>query len=63
MSRVYYTPSPCRDCKDRTVGCHSVCDKYIHWKDDSSEEPRPQTFEELKHRKSKGGRKICAEVD
>lgn len=20
---------PCKDCKDRKVGCHSICEKYI----------------------------------
>lgn len=24
--------TPCRDCKDRVVGCHSVCDRYMEWK-------------------------------
>jgi hypothetical protein len=23
---------PCKDCTDRTVGCHSKCKKYIEWK-------------------------------
>lgn len=26
-----YTSSPCKDCKDRKLGCHSVCDKYIEY--------------------------------
>ena len=26
--------SPCRDCSDRQVGCHSDCEKYILWKTD-----------------------------
>lgn len=21
--------SPCKDCKDRAVGCHSFCERYI----------------------------------
>lgn len=25
------TISPCRDCNDRTVGCHSNCDRYNEW--------------------------------
>ena len=25
--------APCKDCSDRTLGCHSVCDKYKSWKD------------------------------
>ena len=23
--------APCKDCKERIVGCHSVCLKYINW--------------------------------
>lgn len=26
---------PCKDCPDRKVGCHSVCEKYIEWKKDN----------------------------
>ena len=22
---------PCRDCKDRVIGCHSTCDKYLDY--------------------------------
>jgi hypothetical protein len=22
---------PCKDCQERTVGCHSSCQKYIDW--------------------------------
>lgn len=24
---------PCKDCKDRAVGCHSICQKYIATKE------------------------------
>ena len=24
--------APCKDCPDRTVTCHSVCQKYEDWK-------------------------------
>lgn len=24
---------PCKDCTDRTLGCHSICDKYISFKE------------------------------
>ena len=24
--------APCKDCKDRHVGCHSKCDKYLEYK-------------------------------
>lgn len=26
---------PCKDCPDRKVGCHSVCEKYIEWQKDN----------------------------
>ena len=26
------TTSPCKNCKDRSVGCHSLCEKYTEWK-------------------------------
>ena len=22
---------PCRDCKDRKMGCHSLCERYKQW--------------------------------
>lgn len=24
--------APCKDCKDRQLGCHSICQKYIDFK-------------------------------
>lgn len=24
--------SPCKDCSDRQIGCHSECEKYISWR-------------------------------
>lgn len=24
-------PVPCKDCKDRKIGCHGACDKYRSW--------------------------------
>lgn len=24
--------APCKDCKDRHVGCHSKCEKYLEYK-------------------------------
>ena len=24
--------TPCKDCKNRTLGCHSFCDEYGEWK-------------------------------
>ena len=29
--------SPCKDCVDRTVGCHSTCDKYKQFADERKE--------------------------
>ena len=29
MSEVAVTRFPCKDCEDRFVGCHSICDIYI----------------------------------
>lgn len=23
---------PCKNCKDRVLGCHSICDKYINYR-------------------------------
>ena len=43
--------SPCKDCQDRFVGCHSSCVKYIDYKQASiikNEEVR-QRKKEVKH--------------
>lgn len=26
---------PCKDCKKRFVGCHSICEQYLEWKADN----------------------------
>lgn len=26
------TTAPCKDCEDRQIGCHSICEKYIQYK-------------------------------
>lgn len=28
--------APCKDCKERCVGCHSTCSKYINFKNESA---------------------------
>lgn len=28
---------PCKDCPERTVGCHAKCEKYIVWKEKDSQ--------------------------
>ena len=30
--------SPCKDCKERVLGCHSICEKYLKFKKDTQEE-------------------------
>lgn len=50
--------APCKDCPDRCVGCHAVCEKYITWNKEHTEEleQRHQSrvttkiFEEIKYR-------------
>lgn len=32
MAKVYQGVSPCRNCKERLVGCHAECEKYLGWK-------------------------------
>lgn len=29
--------TPCKDCKDRVLYCHSTCDRYIEWKKEVDE--------------------------
>lgn len=31
MSKII--DSPCKDCRDRTLGCHGNCKKYKLWKE------------------------------
>ena len=31
-----YKMSPCKDCKDRCVGCHGKCVLFKEWKDEES---------------------------
>ena len=41
--------TPCRDCEERTVGCHAVCEKYIAWRkaiDDRREAERPGVLQD-----------------
>lgn len=26
------TKAPCKNCKDRQIGCHAKCSKYIGWR-------------------------------
>ncbi len=29
---------PCKDCKDRVVGCHAKCERYAKWRVDHAKE-------------------------
>lgn len=31
---------PCKDCLDRTITCHTECDKYSKWREDLDERNR-----------------------
>ena len=31
---LYSIPCPCRYCKDRTSECHSLCNRYVQYKED-----------------------------
>jgi hypothetical protein len=62
MSKIYYTESPCKDCTDRTVGCHSDCERYMTWKLSSSEKPRTYMSHTKRHKRNRR-RRVYAEVD
>ena len=62
MSRIYYADSPCKDCEDRVVGCHSVCTQYSNWKADSTEKPKPIVHNRPRRHRRKYKRH-CVEVD
>lgn len=32
--------APCKGCEDRQVNCHSCCEKYLTYKEESEEEKR-----------------------
>ena len=36
---------PCKDCKDRQIGCHSKCEKYLEFKKQNDEIKRKQRIE------------------
>ena len=39
--------TPCKDCKDRKVGCHAVCQKYISWQNERKELQKKQQKENV----------------
>lgn len=38
--RVNNMQAPCKDCKDRIVGCHAKCEKYLQFKEENIEESK-----------------------
>ena len=39
--------APCKGCKDREIGCHSLCEKYKSWrkwKDEENEKIRKAKY-------------------
>lgn len=37
--------NPCKDCKDRHLGCHSCCEKYIKWSEEREKFLKKQTLQ------------------
>lgn len=52
MAKGYPYQNPCKDCKDRKVGCHSTCESYKAWKAQGIEEPM-RFYSEPKKRRRK----------
>lgn len=44
--------SVCKDCKERTVGCHSTCERYIKVKTQYEEEKSRRREKELYEREA-----------
>lgn len=36
----YKEIAPCKDCNDRSVGCHSSCERYKKWAQDYDEQKK-----------------------
>ena len=39
--------TPCKNCTDREIGCHSSCMKYIHYREDIDKEREAKLKERL----------------
>ena len=39
--------APCKDCPDRVLGCHSVCEKYKHFHEERTRELEQKRMEYL----------------
>lgn len=53
--KSYPTINPCKDCKDRKVGCHSTCEKYNQWKSSGIDIERPPEYRFIDFSKTKKG--------
>lgn len=53
MSKAYKDVCPCKDCGRRKIGCHSICNDYIKWKDSGIEIEKIPFFEIRKSRRKK----------
>lgn len=43
--------NPCRDCENRSAGCHATCEHYITWKQEYNElQAKIRAEKELKWR-------------
>ena len=57
MFQIYKGTSPCKDCKKRELGCHSICTDYIGFHLDRSTE-----LKQVKLAKKKDKLQICTDI-
>ena len=48
----YVKDSGCKDCKDRHIGCHATCERYLKWKE--SDYNRRKTIKAAERNKNIG---------
>lgn len=37
---MFLPKAPCKDCTDRILGCHTICEKYKHYKEEYKEKTK-----------------------
>lgn len=47
MKKIYRPNAPCKDCPDRVLGCHAICEKYIIFKEKLNEYNQQQRYESI----------------
>ena len=47
--KLYGTEVPCKDCKERELGCHCSCERYIRFKAAVEQEREAQKLEYIKN--------------